>query len=104
MLAGRVDFHRFSTPSSASTCSLCSIIHSSACCVLEMRYRSVSLPGWQLEVLVPPAGVQKINVCFTCPSLCSYELDTVLRVTQCPWFGLNPRESLENAAQNWGVF
>ena len=37
MLAGRVDFHRFSTPSSASTCSLCSIIHSSACCVLEMR-------------------------------------------------------------------
>ena len=37
MLAQRVDFHRFSTPSSASTCSLCSIIHSSACCVLEMR-------------------------------------------------------------------
>ena len=37
MLAGRVDFHRFSTPSSASTCSLYSIIHSCACCVLEMR-------------------------------------------------------------------
>ena len=36
MLAGRVDFHRFSTPSLASTCSLCSIIHSSACCVLKV--------------------------------------------------------------------
>ena len=28
--------------------------------------------------MVPPAGVQKVNVCFTCPSLCSYELDTIL--------------------------
>ena len=42
---------------------------------------SVSLPGWQLEVLVPPAGVQKINVCFTCASLCSHELDTILSNT-----------------------
>ena len=24
----------------------------------------VSLPGWQLEVLLPPAGVQKIILCF----------------------------------------
>ena len=37
MLAQRVDFHRFSTPSLATTCSLYSIIHFSACCVLEMR-------------------------------------------------------------------
>ena len=42
---------------------------------------SVSLPGWQLEVLVPPAGVQKSNVCFTCSSLCSHELDTILSST-----------------------
>ena len=41
----------------------------------------VSLPGWLLEVLVPPAGVQKINVCFTCCSLCSHELDTILSNT-----------------------
>ena len=52
---------------------------------------SVSLPGWQLEVLVPPAGVQKINVCFTCFSLCGYELDTMLSNTvplgwaESPW-------------------
>ena len=65
---------------------------------------SVSLPRWQLEELVPPAGVQKVNVCFTCASLCSYELDTILSIAQCPWFGLNPRGSLENAAQAWGVF
>ena len=38
----------------------------------------VSLPGWQLEVMVPPAGVQKVNVCFACSSLCGYELDTIL--------------------------
>ena len=37
---------------------------------------------------MPPAGVQKINVCFTCASLCSHELDTILSSTKCPWFGL----------------
>ena len=37
MLAQRVDFRRFSPPSSASTCSLCSIVHSSARCVLKLR-------------------------------------------------------------------
>ena len=38
MLAQCVDFHRFSPPSSASTCSLCSIVHSSARCELELRW------------------------------------------------------------------
>ena len=78
MLAQCVDFHRFSPPSSASTCSLCSIVHSSARCAFGNCDR-VSLPGWQLEVLVPPAGVQKIIACFACSSLCSYELDTMVR-------------------------
>ena len=36
MLAQLVDFHRFSPPSSPSTCSLCSIVHFSARCVLEV--------------------------------------------------------------------
>ena len=31
--------------------------------------------------MVPPAGVQKVNVCFTCASLCSHELDTILSNT-----------------------
>ena len=60
-------------------------------------------PGWQLEVLVPPAGVQKINVCFACSSLCSHELGTILSST-VPLVWLNPRGSLENDAQAWGVF
>ena len=52
---------------------------------------SVSLPGWQLEVLVPPAGVQKNILCFACASLCRYELDTILSSTvplvwaESPW-------------------
>ena len=88
MLAQCVDFHRFSPPSSASTCSLCSIVHSSARCVLELRW---SVSSRQLEVLVPPAGVQKIIVCFACSSLCGYELDTILSSTvplvwaESPW-------------------
>ena len=52
---------------------------------------------------MPPAGVQKINVCFTCCSLCSYELDTILSNTvplvwaESPWIA-------GNAAQAWVVF
>ena len=54
---------------------------------------------------MPPAGVQKVNVCFTCSSLCSHELDTILStVAQCPWFGLNPWGSLANAGQGWMGF
>ena len=30
---------------------------------------------------MPPAGVQKMNVCFACSSLCSHELDTILSNT-----------------------
>ena len=61
---------------------------------------SVSLPGWQLEVLVPPAGVQKVNVCFTCFSLCSYELDTISSNTaplvwaESPWIAGKSRTSV----------
>ena len=40
---------------------------------------------------MPPAGVQKSNVCFACSSLCGCELDTVLTSTvplvwaESPW-------------------
>ena len=34
-----------------------------------------------MEVLVPPAGVQKISVRFACSSLCGYELDAILSST-----------------------
>ena len=33
-----------------------------------------------------------------------YELDTILSSTVPMWFGLNPRGSLENYGQAWGVF
>ena len=30
--------------------------------------------------------------------------DFLGKTAQCPWFGLNPRGSLENDGQAWGVF
>ena len=48
--------------------------------ILSALFRNVEVV-MSLEVLVPPADVQKINVCFTCSSLCSYELDTILSST-----------------------
>ena len=58
----------------------------------------MSLPGWQLEALVPPAGVQKINVCFACSSLSSHELDTILSTSTVP---LVWAESLWIAGKCW---
>ena len=66
MLAQCLDFHRFSPPSSAPTRGMCILV-----LVVCWKCDGVSLPGRQLEVLVPPAGVQKISVCFACSSLCS---------------------------------
>ena len=80
MLAQRVEFHRFSTHPLQHPLEACaqSYIPVLVAC---WKCDRVSLPGWQLEVLVPPAGVQKISVCFACSSLCSYELDTILSST-----------------------
>ena len=91
MLAQCVDFHRFSPPSSASTCSLCSIVHSSARCVLELR--------WSVSSRLAAGGLVAAGRCaknhcvfrIACSSLCGYELDTILSSTvpliwaESPW-------------------
>ena len=60
MLAQRVDFHRFSPPRLRHPLAACA---QSCIPVLVACWNCdrVSLPGWQLEVLVPPAGVQKLS-------------------------------------------
>ena len=55
---------------------------------------------------MPPAGVQKVNVCFTCCSLCGSELDTILSNTvplvwaESPWIAGKCRTSVGGFVRN----